>query len=750
MDHKLGMDALIECALKTISPFLLILDISGKILYSNRSIISRSSVEGPADSDQFSIDPIFDKEELESIITSTLEHGCFNRIVSLNIPGEEPGRFESESRILEFETGGIRAITLLLRKLPVKAPGQGPDKLEKGLLNRISDQVYDSIVVSDLDYNIVYLNESAENLYGYSIEEILGQKTTIFLASEMDPGIQKEGELQVFTGESWTGVMENRRKDGSTFFCHLKVVPMNDALGNPAYLVGFQRDITQQILSERNLRKSEEKYRNLVEQSNDGICIVESCIVKFANRQFLKLLEMPADEIIGKRIYDYICKVDDTMCDRCKAVTASNQISKSTIKMIKSSKGKETHIDISMIPFSYENSKAVMMIIHDITHKKELEQEIVKSQKFESIGLMAGGIAHDFNNYLSGIMGYISLARMMTGRNSEQAEAFTKAEKACTAARNLTHQLLTFSTHNPLEIEPISLDTIIEESINLVSGSIHSGCTLNIKNGLGTARVDPVQITQVVHNLILNADQAMPDGGNITVAGKLITVTETDYLPLEPGIYAEITFRDQGSGINLDNSTRIFDPYFSTKENGRGLGLSTTYSIMKNHGGHIRYETEKNVGTTFFIYLPILGESGESSENRLQNTKQEIPNAGRILLLDDEEMLRDSTMLMLEEIGFQTIGVEDGDAAVEAYSHALKKENPFDLVILDLTLPRGMDGLETLSALKSIDPDVRAVITSGYSSSPVITAFQEHGFCGYLKKPYTLDQLESLMTSLIK
>ena len=382
----------------------------------------------------------------------------------------------------------------------------------------------------------------------------------------------------------------------------------------------------------------------------------------------------------------------------------------------------------------------------DITERRKLEEERLKVEKLESLGILAGGIAHDFNNILTAVMGNLSYAKMGMDRDSETYEVLQEAETASFRARNLTQQLLTFAKGGSPVKETASLSEVIRESGSFVLKGSNVRCDFTIPEDIWPTEIDVGQISQVAQNLIINADQAMPDGGVIKIEMENRVIGVEDALPLPSGKYVHVSVRDKEIGIPEKHLPKILDPYFSTKDKGSGLGLATAHSIIKKHGGHITVDSELGEGTLFHFYLPAsekeMGEAG-ALEGEL------IKGDGRVLVMDDEESLRNLAHQVLGRMGYHVESAKDGEEAIEKYVKAMKEGEPFDAVILDLTIPGGMGGKETIKKLKKIDPKVKATVASGYSDDPVMANFKDYGFFGVVSKPFNLNKLSWVLHDVL-
>ncbi len=387
-----------------------------------------------------------------------------------------------------------------------------------------------------------------------------------------------------------------------------------------------------------------------------------------------------------------------------------------------------------------------IVIFRDITERERQEEIIRRLDRLDSLGILAGGIAHDFNNLLTAILGNISLASMHAPPEDPSAEYLQDAEKAAVRARNLTNQLLTFSKGGKPIRKPLSLPPLLSESASFVLSGSTVRCRFDIQDDLYPIEADPGQLSQVINNLLINAMQAMPGSGTIEVRCRNISIRPHSALPLTPGPYVLITVRDHGTGIPEKYLDRIFDPYFTTKQKGSGLGLASSSSIVSRHGGYIGVESKRGMGTSFHIYLP----AGRAGEPQHRDSAKPAPAAHhRILIVDDDESVRKVAAGILREQGFHVEIAASGAEAVEIYSNCRDQGWRFDLVIMDLTIPGGMGGLETMAKLKKIDPEIRAIVSSGYSNDPIMADHAAHGFAGVIAKPYRQHELMEVISTVL-
>lgn len=387
-----------------------------------------------------------------------------------------------------------------------------------------------------------------------------------------------------------------------------------------------------------------------------------------------------------------------------------------------------------------------VVVFRDMTEHRKLEEEMAKVERLESVGVLAGGIAHDFNNILSAVLGNISIARMATEDLDFQQARLAEAEKAALRARDLTQQLLTFSRGGEPVRKTTRLDDLVKEAASFALRGSNVLSEITVAEGLWPAEVDEGQISRVINNMVINADQAMPNGGRLKITLYNVDVTEEMALPLQPGRFVRIDIQDEGVGIPEEYLQKIFDPFFTTKRRGSGLGLATSFSIVQKHQGFVTVSSQTGQGTTFSIYLPAVSREVKSPEVK---EAQDYRGEGRILVMDDEEVVLDVARVMLERLGFTVDTARDGNSAIELYLKARMDDNPYKAVIMDLTIPGGMGGEEAIRHLKKLDKDVCAIVSSGYSNDPIMSNYQEYGFSGVVAKPYRLEDLSKALAELL-
>ncbi|MBN2586732.1 MAG: PAS domain S-box protein [Candidatus Fermentibacteraceae bacterium] len=505
----------------------------------------------------------------------------------------------------------------------------------------------------------------------------------------------------------------------------------------------------EELVKERTaeLEESERKYRILVEQSHDGIYIYGGNRFLFVNDRVCDITRYSREELLEME-FDGLLHPDDRERINRDGTAGDGLFEVPNVFQLRLLRkdGDVRNVEFSVREISYGGEEAVLGVARDITDIKKLEEEQKRIEKLESVGLLAGGIAHDFNNFLTAIMGNISLARTMVEPGSDLYEILTSSEHATSKASNLTRQLLTFSRGgNPIK-KSVSVDSLLREAAAFVLSGSNVTADFDFPPDLPKVTADSDQMVQVFSNIIINSCQAMPEGGRVHISAESYTVGDGKPSGAPQGQYVRSIIKDDGYGIQEEHLSRLFDPFFTTKQNGTGLGLATAYSIIRKHGGHISVDTEVGKGTAFIICLPVSSEVPREKPVELEHGRHQ---GGRILIMDDQEMIRETAGSILRELGYEVESAANGKEAIEKYRLGIESLRPYDAVILDLTIPDGMGGTETMQELLKLDPHVKAVVSSGYSNAVIMDEYARYGFSGVMTKPYSINQLSDLLSSIL-
>jgi len=504
-------------------------------------------------------------------------------------------------------------------------------------------------------------------------------------------------------------------------------------------------DLQTQTRTDRALKESEQKFRSIFENAPLAMVHLDKHgVTTEFNENLCEILGTSKEKLTGFNALENL-KDDKMLSSLKKAFYGKKSYYEGDYLSITGNVLTSIIANFSPVFSTDKKVNGVIGILEDITEKRKMEEQLIQAQKMESIGILAGGIAHDFNNILGIITGNVSFALSNLDKNDELFEVLSDIQDGSMQAQKLTYQLLTFAKGGVPIKKIIDINKLIKESVTFSTRGTKANCIYKLSKDLWTAEVDEGQINQVIGNLIINANQAMPDGGTITIKTENIIIKSQTSLPLPPGRYVTIIVEDKGIGIDKKHLSLIFDPYFTTKQKGNGLGLATTYSIIKKHDGHIEVYSELNKGTSFYIYLPASFKVIEETKKTTEHSHQ---GYGKILIMDDQEAILKMLGRMLNKMGYEAAFATDGAQAIKMYSKAYESKQAFDLVILDLTVPGGMGGNKTIIELLKIDPNVKAVVSSGYSNDPIMADYQKYGFCGVIPKPFTKKQLSQLLNTI--
>ena len=630
-------------------------------------------------------------------------------------------------------------------------------------IRSVIDNILDGMITVDDSGVIRSMNPSAEKMFGCRDNEMIGHNLTRLVPkryeSEHDskPVVCNWTELMGRTGGSTLALGRTRKH--VTFPVEMSLSEM--IIDQQRVYVAMVRDVTERKRFEQQIAAEKESLGVTLRAIGDGVITTDvNGKVIMLNSEAEKLTGWSSKEGIGqplKSVFD----VTIDLAAQAKAQKSGYRSEAQSILLnlpenvtLTSRDGNERVIEQVASPIRDNKNEVagVVLVFRDITARQRAETERRKAETLEQLGLLAGGIAHDFNNLLTAIIGNISLASVLLPPNDEMAERLDDAKNASLRARDLAQQLLTFARGGTPIKKTASIGKLIQDTVSFSLRGSHNRSEFEFGVDLSSAEIDAGQISQVIANLVVNADQAMPNGGTLHVSCENFSysATTTPAVPdLAAGDYVRIRIRDEGVGIPAKYMKRIFDPYFTTKPKGSGLGLATAYSIIKNHSGLMTVESEVHVGTTFTIYLPAALDQ-EMPVEAPRTFTPAMPGTGRVLVVDDEDAIRDLVEFTLTRLGYKVWQAATALAGVNIYREKFEAGERFDAVILDLTLPGGIGGKEALKKLIEIDPTVNAIVSSGYATDATMSRYQDFGFRGVIAKPYEAAELGKIVHDVIE
>ncbi len=643
----------------------------------------------------------------------------------------------AENRRLRHEVEALRAALRQGQALPVS-----------------SDQVYESIF--RLSPSIITVTRFEDGTY-YDVNEAFCRATgcsqeaarrgsSLSMNLWVNPGDRERVLRLLETDGACSGVEIAFRKGDGTIMHALQSAELV-TIGADRYIIAITTDITERRRAEATLARERERLSITLQSHSDGVLVVDGAgRVERVNRVACSLVGMsesdllgrPAREILRVRDPDGLKPFDDVV-----AVLLSGGPSHPFGPLVLTmGDGLDRHVVLhaSPIPTGAGDDGAVL-VLRDVTVQLRMEEQIRKTARLESLGVLAGGIAHDFNNVLMAIKSNVSFARSLDIPGAERQEALADVEDAVRRGRDLTQQLLTFSRGGA----PIKRDAPMGDLLADVTAFVLRGTgvrlELDVSPDLMSVAVDRSQMSQVIENLVVNAKQAMPDGGVLRITACNVDVDEEMGLHLPLGRYLRMSFEDEGPGIPASDFPRLFDPFFSTKAGGTGLGLSIVHSVVRRHGGTVVVRSAASKGACFDVYLPAAAQASEAPL-----LPSEPPRgSARILLMDDDPTVRRAMQRALSLMGYRVDLAVDGNEAVAAYERALAGPAPYALAILDLTVVGGTGGKEAAQKLRRVDPGAVIVVSSGYSDEGILADPHAHGFDACLPKPYDEQELAHVL-----
>ncbi len=610
----------------------------------------------------------------------------------------------------------------------------------------------DVLLVLDAKGGILHVNRAVTRTMGYDAPGLVGQPFARLwparqqtVAEAILAGVRQDGTA-FFSGPL-------RRLDGSV--CPMDLQASRVPWGREEAFIVTLRDVSERYRAQQRLADEKEQLAVTLRSMGDGVITTDTqgrvVLLNGAAERLTGWTRREAEGMLLDDVLPLFSGFDGARCNlRFDEVLRTGE----TVDLYRdvqtrARSGSQLALALKAAPINSHDGRnnGVVVVFRDTTTEQKLEEELQKASKLESVALVAGGIAHDFNNILTAIMGHLSLVKASP---TASPAVINTIEKACLYATNLTRQLLTFAKGSNPDRQLEDIAALLRESVEFALHGATLRCEFDLPAGLAPVEVDRGQIQQVINNLAINAMQATAERGILRVEARNVLVSvEKPVATLEAGAYVRLRISDNGLGITPANIARIFDPYFTTKAEGSGLGLATSYSIIRKHHGLIQAESELGKGTTFIIYLPastaVVPPVAEPLTANGAAPPPKRAGGGRVLFMDDEDVLQELVGAMLTHLGYEVVCAANGEEALARYGEGA----PFDAVIVDLTVPGGMGGYETVQRLRVVDPQVRAIVSSGYSNDPLMTNFQQYGFSGVIAKPYQMAELGKVLQDVI-
>ena len=618
-----------------------------------------------------------------------------------------------------------------------------------------------------------FVNRKFCEMTGYPKEELIGYPAAKLYVEEENQKIFQEQRIKREKGEDDPYEIVITHKDGNKIQVLVSPKPVYDKDGQYVGSIAIFTDITDRKKAEEKLRESEQRLHRVIEGSPIPTFVIgRDHRVIYWNRALEELSGLRAEEIVGTKeqwraFYneERPC-LADLLVDQALESIPQWYLDKYTKSRLVDEayeatdffpelgeNGKWLHFTAAVIRDTHGNLVGAIETLDDVTDRRRAEDELLRVNKLESLGIFASGIAHDFNNLVSVMLRNIFAAKLSLGDEQQEAlgEGLEIAEKVGHQAKELAHRLITFAKGGEPLRKIASISKLLMNSVDLPLSGSNVICEFSLPDDLWPVEMDDVQIRQVIHNILTNAREAMHDVGIATIHAENVSISAGNGLPLKEGNYVKWFVRDHGIGISKEDLPKIFDPYFTTKPagtaRGMGLGLAISYSIIKKHDGFITVESEPGIGSTFIVYLPA---SPKLDPLRKGVAEGMIARKGKILVIHDDEAVRNSTGIVLNYLGYEVEYAQSGSEAVDLYKMAAEKGYPFYAVVLDLNVPDGMGGKRTLKELLTIDPHVKAILSCGYSDDPLVSKFEENEFCWKVDVPYDIEKMKAILDALPK
>ena len=645
-------------------------------------------------------------------------------------------------------SGEIRGLIMFAEVITDRVQAENRLRESEERYRSVFEHTGTATVIIEEDTTIALANSQFEKLSGYRREKIEGKmKWTEFVVPEDLVRMKAyHDQRRKETGKA-PNEYEFRFRDRSGSVKHIfnQVARIPETTKSIASLL----DVTTLKEAQQALRDSEEQYRLVVDNANDVIVLAQEKKIIFVNKKAEEVTGFLRHELLNRSFSDFIHPKDrEALLERHQKRLAGEDLPLRNVVRGINRAGQTFWIEISTILTEWKGTPATLNFVRDITSQKKLEEQLQQAQKMEAVGTLAGGIAHDFNNLLMAIQGNVSLGLLETGENKRLHDNLKNIEEYVRKGADLTKQLLGFARRGKYELKTLDLNEVVEKQ-SLLFGRTKKEITIHSKygDGLWPVEADRVQIEQILLNLYVNAWQAMPGEGSLYVETGNVTL-DAEYVVshnVEPGKYVKISVTDTGVGMDKKTRERIFEPFFTTKKIGRGtgLGLASVYGIVQNHGGFITVYSEVGEGTSFHIYLP-------ASEKRI--VKEMVVEKGTargketLLVVDDEDMILEVASDMLEALGYTVLTARGGKEALNVYEN---QKDDIDLVILDMIMP-DLGGGAVYDKLKAMNPELKVLLSSGYSINGQAAEILERGCNGFIQKPFNLGELSRKLRSILE
>lgn len=626
-------------------------------------------------------------------------------------------------------------------------------KTNEEVLKEILEQSLAGYWDWDIPSGNEYLSPSFKRMFGYEDHEIENRADSwqkLIFQEDLPKVFEKFNQHLKSKGQiPFYNEVRYHHKGGSTVWviCTGKVIEW-DENGNAKRMVGCHIDISERKQAEESLRQSEERFHSLFEKAPLGYQSLDADgnFIE-VNHAWLETLGYSREEVIGKWFGDFLApEYVQAFREKFSVFKAQGRIHSEFFMLHKNGSKRFIAFDGRIGHNSDGSFKQTHCILKDETERKFTEETLANAQKLESLGVLAGGIAHDFNNLMGGIFGFVEIAKQSSTDDKVNRD-LTKVMQTINRARNLTQQLLTFAKGGAPQQEIAPLFPFLQQAAEFALSGSNVSCHFDFEETLWSANYDKNQLGQVIDNLIINAQQAMPLGGTIELSARNVTFKSGEHPLLTEGNYVQIFVTDTGIGIPHKIQNRIFDPFFTTKAKGHGLGLATSYSIIKRHGGCIDVSSEPDKGSTFTIYLPA---SLKIADKFIDSKTKTHSGTGMFLIMDDEEVIRDSISIMLESFGYSVICTANGEGAITHVLTALKEDRAFAGLLFDITVPGAMGGEAAIEQIRKLGVTSPAFVASGYSDDPIIKNPEQYGFTASICKPFMRSELIDLLDKHMK